>query len=416
MAKSYENVTAADLTSNIQIGKETFKTKMKFSKKKNTQQKYLMYGPKFFDELRIYLIENSELGEYALPSSALATYILLHFKVNDVGLLPRDFKLSCIANESNIPYTTIHTGFQALLHSGLVREILLNNKIPVYELCNYAKLNRTAKESKDQDGELSYFRLPNVLLETSILKELVSRRDNKGIIELLSLCNNFTRELKYKSKASIKEDSIEEYTLTRNMDSLKERLGRNAKKVRNYIEIISPIFKFDATSKKVRNPRKGRIARIREKIQQIVITQFMVSMNPACVIENDQAEIRQTEAKMRKEAMTRFKLVGIALANKDRKDITVAFKNEISRVAAFIKDRKLRDGLMTYTMTYAMDQFESLLATGMKVKTIGGFVRAKLRESLVSWRDTYLDDTTRHEILVKLVENKIDVPDCLRLT
>lgn len=411
MATSYENVTAADLTNNIQIGTKTLKTNMKFSKKKETQQKYLMYGPKFFDELRIYLIKNSELGEYALPSSALATYILLHFKVNDVGLLPRDFKLSDIANESNIPYTTIHTGFQALLHSGLVREILINNKIPVYELCNYAKLNRTARESKNQDGGLSYFRLPNVLLETSILKELVSHRDSKGIIELLSLCNNFTRELKYKSK-----DSVEEYTFARNMDGLKKRLGRNAKKVRNYIEIISPIFKFDATTKKVRNPRKGRIARIREKIQQIVITQFIVSMNPACVIENAQAEIRQTEAKMRKEAMTRFKLIGIALANKDRKDITVAFKNEISKIAAFIKDKKLRDGLMTYTMTYAMDQFESLLATGMKVKIIGGFVRAKLRESLVSWRDTYLDDTTRHEILVKLIENKIDVPDSLRLT
>ncbi|MDR4329615.1 hypothetical protein [Bacillus pseudomycoides] len=410
MATSFENLTVSDLTSGIQLGTRTFKTNMKFSKKKKTQQKYLMYGPKFFDELRIYLIKNSELGEYALPSSALATYILLHFKVNDVGLLPRDFKLSDIANESDIPYTTIHTGFQALLRSGLVRETFIDEKIPVYEICNYAKLNLTAKESKDQDGELSYFRIPKLLLETSILKELVSHRDSKGIIEFLGLCNNFTRDLIYS------KNSFEDHSFVRNMDGLKERLGRNAKKVRNYIEIISPIFKFDAITKKVRNPRKGRIARIREKIQQIVITQFLVSMNPECVIENDQAEIRQTEAKMRKEAMTRFKTAGIALASKDRRDITVAFKNEISKIAAFIKDKILRDGLMTYAMTYTMDQFESLLATGMKIKTIGGFVRAKLRESLVSWRDTYLDDTTRHEILVKLVENKINVPDSLRLT
>ncbi|MFD0769036.1 hypothetical protein ACFQZ1_09035 [Bacillus sp. CGMCC 1.60114] len=408
MATSYENVTAADLSNNIQIGSETFQTNMKFSKKKKTQQKFLMHGPKFFDEINQYLLKNHELGEYALPSSALATYILLHYKVNDLGQLPRDFKLSDIANESDIPYTTIHTGFQALLRSGLVREIFING-IPVYVICNYEKLNRTARESKDQDGGLSYFRLPNLLLETSILKELVSHRDSKGIIELLNLCNNFTRELKFKSN-----DSIEKYTLPRNMDSLKERLGRNAKKVRNYIEIISPLFKFDAVVQKVRNPR-NRITRIREKIQQIVITQFTVSMNPECVIENDQVETRQTEAKMRKEAMARFKSAGIALANKDRRDITVAFKNEISKIAAFIKDKKLRDGLMTYAMTYAMDQFESLLATE-KIKTIGGFVRAKLRESLVSWRDAYLDDTTRHEILVKLVENKINVPDSLRLT
>ncbi|PGH84980.1 hypothetical protein CN899_10105 [Bacillus thuringiensis] len=410
MVTSFENLTASDLTSNIHLDTKTFKTNMKFSKKNKTS-KYLMHGPKFFDELRIYLIKNNELGEYALPSSALATYILLHYKVNDLGRLPRDFKLSTIANESDIPYTTIHTGFQALLHSGLVREIFINGKIPVYEICNYARLNRTAKETKDNDGKLSYFRIPNLLLETSILKELVSHRDSKGIIELLNLCNNFTREFEFKSK-----DSIEKYTLPRNMDGLKKRLGRNAKKVRNYLEIISPVFKFDAAIKKVRNPRKGRIARIREKIQQIVITQFTVSINSACVIENDRAEIRQTEAKMRKEAMARLESVGIALTNKERKDITVAYKGEISIIAAFIKNKQLRDSFMTYAMSYSMDQCESFLAIGEKIKTIGGFIRAKLRESLVSWSDNYLDDDTRHKLVMDLTSNDIDVPNAFRLT
>ncbi|AXY11518.1 hypothetical protein CUC43_33630 (plasmid) [Bacillus thuringiensis LM1212] len=410
MVTSFETLTASDFTSDIQLDSKTFKTNMKFSKKNKTS-KYLMHGPKFFDELRIYLIKNNELGEYALPSSALATYILLHYKVNDLGRLPRDFKLSTIANESDIPYTTIHTGFQALLHSGLVREIFINGKIPVYEICNYARFNRTAKETKDNDGKLSYFRIPNLLLETSILKGLVSHRDSKGIIELLNLCNNFTRELKFKSK-----DSIEKYTLPRNMDGLKERLGRNAKKVRNYLKIISPIFKFDVAIQKVRNPRKGRISRIREKIQQIVITQFTVSMNPACVIENDRAEIRQTEAKMRKEAMARLESVGIALTNNERKDITVAYKGEISLIAAFIKNTQLRDSFMTYAMSYAMDQCESFLAIGEKIKTIGGFIRAKLRESLVSWSDNYLDDDTRHKLVMDLTSNDIDVPNAFRLT
>ncbi|SFD18215.1 hypothetical protein SAMN04488168_12326 [Bacillus sp. 491mf] len=409
MVTSFETVTATDLTNGIQIGSKTFKTNMKFSKKNKTS-KYLMHGPKFFDELRIYLIKNNELGEYALPSSALATYILLHYKVNDLGRLPRDFKLSTIANESDIPYTTIHSGFQALLHSGLVKEIFINGKIPVYEICNYSRLNRTSKETKDNDGKLSYFRIPHLLLETSILKELVSHRDSKGIIEFLNLCTNFTHQLEYS------KNSVEDYYFTRNMDGLKERLGRNAKKVRNYLKIILPVFKFDAAIKKVRNPRKGRIARIREKIQQIVITQFTVSMNPACVIENDRAEIRQTEAKMRKEAMARLESVGIALTNKERKDITVAYKGEISLIAAFIKNKQLRDSFMTYAMSYAMDQCESFLAIGEKIKTIGGFIRAKLRESLVSWSDTYLDDDTRHKLVIDLISNDIDVPNAFRLT
>ncbi|MCU5098035.1 hypothetical protein [Bacillus wiedmannii] len=410
MVTSFETLTASDFTSDIQLDSKTFKTNMKFSKKNKTS-KYLMHGPKFFDELRIYLIKNNELGEYALPSSALATYILLHYKVNDLGRLPRDFKLSTVANESDIPYTTIHTGFQALLHSGLVREIFINGKIPVYEICNYARLNRTAKETKDNDGKLSYFRIPNLLLETSILKELVSHRDSKGIIELLNLCNNFTRELKFKSK-----DSIEKYTLPRNMDGLKERLGRNAKKVRNYLKIISPVFKFDVAIQKVRNPRKGRIARIREKIQQIVITQFTVSMNPTCVIENDRAEIKQTEAKMRKEATARLESIGIALTNKDRKDIVVSYKGEVSRIATYIKNKQLRDDFMTYTMSYAMDQCESFLVLGEKIKSIGGMIRAKLRESFIPWAERYLDDDTRHALVLELISHDIDVPDAFRLT
>ncbi|PDZ43713.1 hypothetical protein [Bacillus wiedmannii] len=410
MVTSFETLTASDLTSDIQLETKTLKTNMKFSKKNKTS-KYLMHGPKFFDELRIYLIKNNELGEYALPSSALATYILLHYKVNDLGRLPRDFKLSTIANESDIPYTTIHTGFQALLHSGLVKEIFINGKIPVYEICNYARFNRTAKETKDNDGKLSYFRIPNLLLETSILKELVSHRDSKGIIELLNLCNNFTRELKFKSK-----DSIEKYTLPRNMDGLKKRLGRNAKKVRSYLKIISPVFKFDVAIKKVRNPRKGRIARIREKIQQIVITQFTVSMNPTCVIENDRAEIKQTEAKMRKEATARLESIGIALTNKDRKDIVVSYKGEVSRIATYIKNKQLRDDFMTYTMSYAMDQCENFLVLGEKIKSIGGMIRAKLRESFIPWAERYLDDDTRHALVLELISHDIDVPDAFRLT
>ncbi|QDZ76867.1 hypothetical protein D0437_29070 [Bacillus cereus] len=406
MLKNTEHVTANE----VYIGTNSFQTNMQF-RKSNTPSKFLMHGPKFFDELRIYLIKNNELGEYALPSSALATYILLHYKVNDLGRLPRDFKLSIIANESDIPYTTIHTGFQALLHSGLVREIFINGKIPVYEICNYARLNRTAKETKDNDGKLSYFRIPNLLLETSILKELVSHRDSKGIIELLNLCNNFTRELEFKSK-----DSIEKYTLPRNMDGLKKRLGRNAKKVRNYLEIISPIFKFDAAAKKVRNPRKGRIARIREKIQQIVITQFTVNINSACVIENDRAEIRQTEAKMRKEATARLESIGIVLTTKDRKDIVVSYKGEVSRIATYIKNKQLRDDFMTYTMSYAMDQCESFLALGEKIKSLGGMIRAKLRESFIPWAERYLDDDTRHALVLELCSHDIDIPDAFRLT
>ncbi|HDR4948838.1 TPA: hypothetical protein QCR51_005456 [Bacillus cereus] len=408
MLKNTEHVTANDLKNEVYIGTNSFQTNMQF-RKSNTPSKFLMHGPKFFDELRIYLFKNNQLGEYALPSSALATLILLHYKVNDLGRLPRNFTLSTIAYESDIPYSTIHTGFQALLHASVVREIFIHG-IPVYEICNYARYNRTAKEGNTHKEKLSYFRIPNILLETSILKDLVSHRDSKGILEFLNLCTHFTHQQKYS------KDSVESYACTRKMDGLKKRLGRNAKKVRQYLQVISPIFTFHPTKKHVRNPREGRITRIRETLQQIVITQFRVNMNPACIIENDRADIKQVEAKMRKESTARLESIGIVLTDTDRKDIVVSYKGEVSRIAAYIKNKPLRESFMTYTMSYAMDQCEGFLVLGEKIKSIGGMVRAKLREAFIPWAEQYLDDDTRHALVLELCSHDIDIPDAFRLT
>ncbi|MEJ9126723.1 hypothetical protein P4I92_24030 [Bacillus cereus] len=407
----FENVVATDFTSGIDVDQIAHRTNMKFTEKKKKEQQFLMHGPKFFDESRKFLTDNSKLKDYALPASALATYILLHFKVDDLGILPRNFVLKELEKASGIPYSTIHTGFQILQTEGLVEEILVGGKIPHYKICNYDRLNRTAKESTDKTQKLSYCRLPNYLLETSILKELVTHRDNKGIIELLNLINAFTRALdKDRNKYS-----VEDYTLTRAMKTLKVRLGRSAKKVRQYLDIIAPIFDFKVISEKVRNPREARITRIRKKIQQIVIINFEVRMNPACVVENDRAKFRQAEAKMRKEAISRLNTAHVSLTSKDRKDIHVAFKNEISKIAAFVYNPKLQKNLMTYSMTYALDQFqEYVVKTKKKVNSIGGFIRAKLRESLTEWNERYLDDDTRLEIIGNLISNDIDVPDALR--
>ncbi|PFT98673.1 hypothetical protein COK81_04625, partial [Bacillus thuringiensis] len=65
MLTGTKQITASDFTNGIQIDTNSFQTNMHF-KKTNTPSKFLMHGPKFFDELRIYLLKNNELGEYAL--------------------------------------------------------------------------------------------------------------------------------------------------------------------------------------------------------------------------------------------------------------------------------------------------------------------------------------------------------------
>ncbi|MES1051619.1 hypothetical protein FOA24_20415 [Bacillus thuringiensis] len=408
MITGTENVTAADLASGIQVGKHTPTTNLKLGKKM-TKQKFLVHGPKFFNGLLKQLKREDELCE--LPASSLAVYVGMHYMVNDIGLLPSDFTIQQLAEKIGLPYTTAYTGFEILLQRELVREVIMKNGLPVYEICNYALNNRTKREGNQECMGLSYFRIPKTLLDTNILRELVTHRDRKGIYLLLDLCNNFTHEL-YKQS----HEGVEQYTLTRTMKFLKGYLKKNAKKVREYTDLLSPIFQFEASHTTVREANEKRITRIRKAVNQILVPKFTVRISTSCVVENTDADIKQNEAKMRKEAVSRLKSLGYPLSNKDRRDLVVAFQNEISKIAYVLENKTARTQLMTYTMCYALDALEQYVkTTSKKVKTIGGFVRTKLRESLPSWRFTYLSEHDRHELFVAFGRKGMDIPEWLHI-
>ncbi|MCU5065053.1 hypothetical protein OB986_28085 [Bacillus cereus] len=405
MVSRYENISATDLTANINVQN----IKPTNSKRKlHKQQKFLMHGPKFFDglfkRLRLEINENPN----GIPASALVTYILLHYKVNDMGLLPTDFVLADLGRESDIPYSTIHTGFQTLLSRQLVKEIFING-IPVYEITDYAINNRTKAEGNMDCVALSYFRIPNLLLKTPILKNLVSQRDSKGILLFLELCNSFTREL-WQQKLS----NINDYSIDRLMETLKKYLGRNAKRVRMYIQTISPIFKCEPVGTEVRKARKSRVSRILELKEQIFVRKFKIQLDANCVIENDDMDIKQQEARMRKEATARFNAIGYPLSSTDLKNIVIAYRNEVSEIASYIENKLFRKQFMTYTMSSAMDDIEEYVkATSKKINSIGAIVRSKLREALYKWRFTTLDNATKHEIITKFLENDKAIPEFL---
>ena len=405
MLHDLSNVNIEDLTGNINV--KNVKPKNNKSKL-HKQQKFLMHGPKFFDGLLKRLKLEIHENPNGIPASALVTYILLHYKVNDMGLLPTDFVLADLGKELDIPYSTIHSGFQTLLSRQLVKEVF-NNGIPVYEITDYAINNRTKLEGNMDCVALSYFRIPNLLLETPILKNLVSQRDSKGILLLLELCNSFTRELWQKNLST-----IEDYSIVRKMKFLKERLGRNAKRVRKYIQTISPIFKCETIDTEVRKARKSRVSRILELTEQIFVRKFKIHLSTNCIVENDNAAIKQQEARMRKEATARFNAIGYPLSSSDLKNIVVAYRNEVSQIASFIENKLLRNQFMTYTMSSAMDDIEEYVkTTGKKLSSIGAIVRSKLREALYKWRFTSLDNATKHEIITKFIESKQEIPEFL---
>lgn len=407
MLTNIETITATDLSGDIQINPQVLNTNLKFSQNK-TKQKFLIHGPKFFDGLFKQLRTEDEAGE--LPASALAVYIGLHYMVNDIGLLPSDFTVTQIATTIRLPYTTAYTGFQILLQRKLVQEKIIHG-LPIYEISNYALNNRTKNEGNMEYMGLSYFRLPHTLLDTTILCELVTHRDRNGIHLLLDLCNAFTRQL-----GTTYKKSLEQYTLVRRMNFLKQYLNKNAKKVREYVSLLSPIFQIEATHTIIRKARESRLTRIRKALNQVVIPKYTIRLVASCVIENTDADIKQLEAKMRKEAVSRLKSIGYALSNKDRRDLVVSFQSEISKIAYLIENKIARAQLMTYSMCYALDQVEVFVKkTREKIESIGAFVRVKLRESLPSWRITYLNNHERHELMVAFGRQQLDIPEWLHM-
>ncbi|HFJ9281140.1 hypothetical protein ACQKOK_26645 [Bacillus cereus] len=374
-------------------------THLKFS-----EQSLNIHGVKFFDGLlNIVKLENERKE---LPSSALATYILLHFECNDIGMLPREFQIMDLAKKSGIPYTTIYTGFQVCLERRLVKETPVGNRT-VYEIVDYALYNHTTAETVNMTGtSLSYFRIPFHLIQTTIMSSLVKARDNRGIIFLLDLINTFSRKVgmeHYKHK-------IDEFQITRKMSFLKKRLNRNAKKVRHYIEIINPIVQFTAIDSKEKKSNKTRITSVRKQVKQIIIEKFNVVFSSNCVIENDKKELHRPVAKCRKEAVSRLKHMGQALRKKDKENIMTAFRQEIVDIAIYLPTKQKQSELLIYAMTYALDQVESCMKQ-QEIFSIPAFMRVQFRETWMYFKEKSLSVEERHDAMITYFKQNGVYPD-----
>ncbi|HHB1656458.1 TPA: hypothetical protein ACOQ0H_005753 [Bacillus cereus] len=374
-------------------------THLKFS-----EQSLNIHGVKFFDGLlNIVKLENERKE---LPSSALATYILLHFECNDIGMLPREFQIMDLAKKSGIPYTTIYTGFQVCLERRLIKETPVGNRT-VYEIVDYALYNNTTAETVNMTGtSLSYFRIPFHLIQTTIMSSLVKARDNRGIIFLLDLINTFSRKVgmeHYKHK-------IDEFQITRKMSFLKKRLNRNAKKVRHYIEIINPIVQFTAIDSKEKKSNKTRITSVRKQVKQIIIEKFNVVFSSNCVIENDKKELHRQVAKCRKEAVSRLKHMGQALRKKDKENIMTAFRQEIVDIAIYLPTKQKQSELLIYAMTYALDQVESCMKQ-QEIFSIPAFMRVQFRETWMYFKEKSLSVEERHDAMITYFKQNGVYPD-----
>ncbi|WP_430510705.1 hypothetical protein [Gottfriedia solisilvae] len=365
---------------------------------------YKVDGGKFFDNLNKLLREQHDAVQF--PASSLAAYILLHLECDPFGRIEFDnksihddkrFNLNIAAKRSSIPYTTLYTGFQTLLQRNLVREILIDGK-PYYEIVGYASANTYDFETtSEQSTKLSYFRVPYTLRNNNVLAKLVNARDSKGILLLLDLCNNLSRG----------------YTKTlRLMKTLKHYLNRSAKRVRAYIEMISPIFSFTSEDYSVRKPKESRLTRVRKQVEQILISKFAISFQPGILVENDNTDLNFQVNKVQKDALSRLTLMNVAVRKTDRKSLYVTFNEIIVEKAKYILDTKLKNKLLNVSMSYVMDAIESKLRNGVKVESIGAFTRKCLSDFSKTFFSS-LDVKSRLDIIDHYYEINGAIPDFL---
>lgn len=252
-----------------------------------------------------------------LPASAIATYLLFHLNCDDLGLLrARDPEnaLRMWSDKTGIPYSTLHTGREILYKRNFIKDTF-NGNDQLYEINGYGVHNTEMK--------LNYFRIPFSLKNSKVLKKLVSAKDSTGLIMLLDLCNAFHRDARWGKSAK-------ELSVTRKMSSFKEKMNKNAKKVREWIESVSEIFTISPLDYQEKRPNQERLG-VRKKNNpiQILIKDFTVQVKKSCLSkEDDPFHTKQVEATLRKEAVVQFKRHQIIIKKSDMKDIMAAFRQE----------------------------------------------------------------------------------------
>ncbi|MGE8081366.1 hypothetical protein [Peribacillus loiseleuriae] len=366
-------------------------------------------GVKFFQEhLDLLKMEHQA---FPLPASAIAAYILTHFYCDDLGEIRvarkkaelDQFMISKVSASTGIPYSTLHTGFSVLFERGILSEGIRGNQ-QFYIIKGYERLNSPELAVAGERTRLSYFRIPYLFKETTVLRKLVSARDSKGLLMLLETFNSFHRDL-------WKVDSLDNLIKKRSMNYFKGLFNKSAKKVREWIENVKEFFDFTPLDYQEKMPNHDRVAISKANNPiQVLIHRFSVSITEACISKsNEGQEIRQLEASLRKEATIQFNRENVNLTKKDINDIMRAFREETikplqyytvesTKTSYYIKRNQLIGQIFLVTLEEILQYYKLEITKDplFKINSMGGLFREKVRKhSAIAYR---YDLSTEHSI------------------
>lgn len=307
---------------------------MKMAKKKwqKQQQTVKMDGFRFphqlLEDLRSFQTEMNIQVPASSYAVLLAVLKQIHVEKNAQGKM-QEFNLAEWSRKLGVAYSTLHSGRIFLEKHGFLYEETLANGLPVWVLHNYREYT-TPELREGQD--LNYFLVPHTLLDTNIVSQFV-RTSNPEAFELMfSLFNQFRHGI-------AKLDKKEEVSLLsqeRKMSTLKSKLGKRAKAVREVLAVLQPLFEMEFIGIQFRG-------------SQLWIQKVVFRLKLECVKENtDEFFINPLLAHFQEN--TQYILDGLKLRYKSRDmfDIMISFKQEVLDILKHLTDESGGDYKYTY--------------------------------------------------------------------
>ena len=306
------------------------------------------------------------------PASAYVVYLTmlkqLDMEKNQRGIL-KEFNLSYWAKKLQIPYSSLYSGKLYLEKYHFVKEEIQNG-ISVLVLKDIEKCNNPGME----EGKLNYLLIPHSLFETNILAELVRTANPEAIELMLSLFNQF------RTAMSKREDiDLKMLKQSRNMSTLKKQLNKNAKKVREILALLEPLFDIKFEGLQFRG-------------NQIWVKKVWITLKEDCVKEqsSDEFKVDHLIAMLSHELIYFLDGHKIKYKPRDQFDIMLSFKQEIYDKVKYIKNNEsfnLEKSIKRYFLscidsigTYITEQ--SALKSTFRIHSLGAFFRKAFRKDL----------------------------------
>ena len=363
----------------------TKSTKDKSLKLTNFMINGFIFPQQLLDDIRFYNTESFR----PLTSAAVTVLLALLSKCDDRGIV-KEFSLTEWSKSLVIAYSTLHSGMARLEEGIFIKEIILESGKPAIQIVNYDKYREPEKHN---DTQLNYFRVPRKLFKTNILKKLVHTSCVNGILFLLQLLNQFRTKL---AKMSIKDikHALQKYS----MPKLKELISPSAKKVRDTLQLIQPLF--IPASKQVEKRGEGEREQVRLKSVTFTICEEIV------MEKEDEFETDSLIAQCRKELNYILSRNGFYFNNQDLYDVMNGFEQEVVHLIRYIDDLPKRNMFIKNVFYGVLDGFE-LQAKEMKAdgndftfkNSIGGYFRISFRKFLDGYLLRYFTKDLLHQAI-----------------